>query len=358
MLTPIREAFNRIALWFQETTGLSEAALGRIGWSLFAVFVLWLVRRVVLIGVRRRTEDVRLRYQWRKGTTYAAVVLGAFVLFRVWFEGFGNLATFFGLLSAGVAIALKDPLVNSVAWLFIVGKRPFAAGDRVAIGAFSGDVIDQSLFQFTLLETGTNTGAGQSTGRIIHLPNGRVFTEPVINHTQGFPYVWNELAVLVTFESDWRRAKAHLLEIANRHDEDLSEDAARQVRLAARDYMIFYSKLTPTVYTSVKNSGIELTIRYIVEPRRRRGSEQALWEDILDWLAEEPHIDLAYPTSRVFKNEIEGKVPFGLDARLGQQPPPSRVGADGDGRAGSAPPDQPGGEQNGAGPATEPREQA
>jgi small-conductance mechanosensitive channel len=332
MLTSARAFLDQIGLWLQESTGLSEAALGRLGWSLVALLLLWLVRRVVLVVVRRRTEDVRVRYQWRKGTSYAMVVVGALVLFRVWFDGFGNLATFLGLLSAGVAIALKDPLVNLVAWLFIVGKRPFAAGDRLAIGAFSGDVIDQSLFQFTLLETGTNTGAGQSTGRIIHVPNGQVFTEPVINHTQGFPYVWNELAVLVTFESDWRRMKTKLLEIANRHDEDLSEDAARQVRLAARDYMIFYSKLTPTVYTSVKDSGIELTIRYIVEPRRRRGSEQALWEDILDLLADEPHIDLAYPTSRVFKNEIEGKVPFGLDARLGAQPPPSRVGADGDGR--------------------------
>ena len=337
MLTPVREVLHRIGLWLQETTGLAEATLGRLGWSLLVVAVLWLIRRIVLVGLRRRTEDVRVRYQWRKGTTYAAVILGAFVLFRVWFEGFGNLATFFGLLSAGVAIALKDPLVNTVAWLFIVGKRPFAAGDRVAVGAFSGDVIDQSLFQFTLLETGTNTGAGQSTGRIIHVPNGRVFTEPVVNHTQGFPYVWNELAVLVTFESDWRRAKERLLEIANRHDEDLSEDAARQVRLAARDYMIFYSKLTPTVYTSVKDSGVELTIRYIIEPRRQRGSEQALWEDILDMLASEPHIDLAYPTSRIFKNEIEGKIPFGLDARLGQPAPPPRIGADGDGRTGSAP---------------------
>ena len=335
MIASIREFVHQAGLWLQETTGLGEAALGRLGWTLVAVAALWLIRRIVLVGLRRRTEDVRVRYQWRKGTTYAAVILGAFVLFRVWFDGFGNLATFLGLLSAGVAIALKDPLVNVVAWLFIVGKRPFAAGDRIAVGAFSGDVIDQSLFQFTLLETGTNTGAGQSTGRIIHLPNGRVFTEPVVNHTQGFPYVWNELAVLVTFESDWRRAKEQLFAIANRHDEDLSEDAARQVRLAARDYMIFYSKLTPTVYTSVRDSGIELTIRYIIEPRRRRGSEQALWEDILDMLAAEPHVDLAYPTSRIFKNEIEGKIPFGLDARLGQQPPASRIGANGDGRAGS-----------------------
>ena len=341
MITSIREFVQQAGLWLQETTGLGEAALSRLGWTLVAVAALWLIRRIVLVGLRRRTEDVRVRYQWRKGTTYAAVILGAFVLFRVWFDGFGNLATFLGLLSAGVAIALKDPLVNVVAWLFIVGKRPFAAGDRIAVGAFSGDVIDQSLFQFTLLETGTNTGAGQSTGRIIHLPNGRVFTEPVVNYTQGFPYVWNELAVLVTFESDWRRAKEQLFAIANRHDEDLSEDAARQVRLAARDYMIFYSKLTPTVYTSVKDSGIELTIRYIIEPRRRRGSEQALWEDILDMLAGEPHVDLAYPTSRVFKNEIEGKVPFGLDARLGQQPPPSRIGANGDGRAGSGPVEAP-----------------
>ena len=71
--------------------------------------------------------------------------------------------------------------------------------------------------------------------------------------------------------------------------------------------MIHYSKLTPTVYTSVKESGVLLTIRYLCEPRRRRGSEETIWEDILNAFAAYSDIDFAYPTQRFYDNIREGK---------------------------------------------------
>ncbi len=97
--------------------------------------------------------------------------------------------------------------------------------------------------------------------------------------------------------------------------DDLSEDAERTIRRAARDYFIFYSKLTPTVYTSVVGEGVQLTIRYLVEPRRVRGSEQDVWEAVLDRFAERDDIDLAYPTSRMYLNAQEGKPGAGGPAR-------------------------------------------
>ena len=71
--------------------------------------------------------------------------------------------------------------------------------------------------------------------------------------------------------------------------------------------MIFYTKLTPTVYTSVRESGVLLTIRYLSEPRRRRATEEVIWEEILQAFAECDDIDFAYPTTRLFNNAKEGK---------------------------------------------------
>ena len=89
--------------------------------------------------------------------------------------------------------------------------------------------------------------------------------------------------------------------------DDLSTDAERTIRRAARDYFIFYSKLTPTVYTTVVGEGVQLTLRYLVEPRRVRGSEQDVWEAVLERFAARDDIDLAYPTTRVYLNAREGK---------------------------------------------------
>ena len=299
--------FDGLVEGLHDATGLSRLVALDLFLTAVVVVLLWGLRLLVLALVNRRTRDVRVRYQWRKTTSYAAVVVGALLLLRIWLGALGSLATFFGLLSAGVAIALKDPLSNLAGWLFIVWRRPFAPGDRITVRTHTGDVIDQRVFSFTLLEVGTETGAGQSTGRLVHVPNGWVFTDSLVNATRGFPYVWNELAVVVPFEADWRKAKRVLLALADEHAGTLSEDAERKLRRAAQEYMIFYSKLTPTVYTSVVDFGVQLTVRYLVEPRRRRGSEQQLWEAILDAFAAEPDLDLAYPTSRVFRASEEGK---------------------------------------------------
>ena len=104
-----------------------------------------------------------------------------------------------------------------VGWCFILIRQPFKVGDRIQIGKVAGDVIDIRFFNFQLNEIGNWVDADQSTGRIIHIPNGIVFTEPQANYTAGFQYIWNEIPVLVTFESDWKKAKQLLTDIVNHH---------------------------------------------------------------------------------------------------------------------------------------------
>jgi small-conductance mechanosensitive channel len=325
----IPEALDGVYVWLQEATGLGENTLDHLLSTLGVVLVLGLLRVFLIRLINRRTTDVRSQYQWRKTTSYTIVVIGLLLVARIWIDAFGELGTFLGLLSAGIAISLKDPLTNIAGWGFIVWRRPFGPGDRIEIIGKAGDVIDQRIFQFTLLEIGTATGAGQSTGRIIHIPNGKAFSDPITNYTRGFPYVWNEIPILVTFESAWRDAKQILLAIAQERAEELSPDAERKVRQAAQEFMIFYSKLTPTVYTTVRDSGVELTIRYLVEPRRRRGSEEVLWEAILDAFAERDDIDFAYPTRRTFFNVTEGKPGARAYPDGAQSQSPQRIAGDG-----------------------------
>ena len=299
----IQDALERLAAW----TGLDVDVLWRLAITLAIVVLLGAIRRVVLFFVFRRTDDVRVRYRWRKSATYVSVTLGAFLVGRVWFQGFQSLATYLGLLSAGLAIALQDLVKSFAGWIFILWRTPFGLGDRIQIGEVRGDVIDIRVFQFTLMEIGNWVDADQSTGRIIHVPNGRVFTETLANYTRGFQYLWEEISVVVTFESDWRKAKAILSRIAEEHAAHLSEPAQDALREASRRFMIFYGKLTPIVYTSVVDVGVRLTMRFLSEPRRRRSAQQAVWEAILAAFADCPDIDFAYPTTRFYDNRAEGK---------------------------------------------------
>jgi small-conductance mechanosensitive channel len=266
--------------------------------SILVIIVLWIVNTIIANVIEKKVADLKSKYQWKKTTTYLIVFLGFLIVGRIWFEGIQSLATFLGLLSAGLAIALKDLIMNLAAWIFIIWRKPFVVGNRIQLGENSGDVIDLRPFQFTILEIGNWVKADQSTGRMIHIPNGLVFTQPLINYDYGFKYIWNEIPVLITFESDWQKAKDILHKIADDNALQITSKVEQEIKLTAKRFLIFYNVLTPNVYTSVEDSGVLLTIRYLTDIKKRRSTTEAIWEGILVAFAQHEDINLAYPTFR------------------------------------------------------------
>ena len=293
--------------WLETISGFQGKTLEKILTSLVVILFLWIVRTVVVRILWRRTEDAQVRYRWHKSTMYTAVIIGMVLVSRIWFPAIQSLATLLGLVTAGVAIALQDLIKSMAGWGFILWRKPFAVGDRIEVGKHRGDVIDIRIFKFTLMEIGNWVDADQSTGRVLHLPNSLILSEVIANYSKGFELIWNEIPVLVTFESNWEKAKGILTEIAEKFGTRLTSDAEKRVKEASKRYMIFYTKLTPIVYTAVKDSGVMLTLRYLVEPRQRRGNEQAIWEHILREFSKCDDIDFAYPTQRFYQNALEGK---------------------------------------------------
>lgn len=275
--------------------------------SLIIITVFWLIKMLINKVIQKNITDVKSRYHWRKIINAIIVILVIILVGRLWYQGFESIATFLGLLTAGIAIALKDVLANIAGWIYIISRNPFEVGDRIQIGDHAGDVIDQSLFEFSLLEIGNWVEADQSTGRIIHIPNGKIFTLDLANYDKGFKYIWNEIRVVITFESDWQKAKKILLKIANKKTENITAPVERQIKRAARKFLIYYKHLTPIVYTDVKDHGVQLTIRHLCETRKRRGYTEAIWENILKEFAKHKDIDFAYPTTRYYNNLNEGK---------------------------------------------------
>lgn len=284
-----------------ETIGVSIENQNKLLITLMILILLSVFRLVVLRMVWRNSEEAKVRYQWKRMLSFIIPVVGLLMIGAVWASSFKQLGAYLGLLSAGIAIALKEPLTNIAGWVFILIRKPFVVGDRVELGNNKGDVIDIRFFQFTLLEIGNWVDADQSTGRILHIPNGRVFSETQANYSAGFEYIWNEIKVLVTFESDWAKAKVILEDIIKSYTLDNDIKAKQEIKEASKNYMIYYTHLTPIVYTSVKDSGIQLTIRYLCNPRRRRGTENEIWEAVLIQFEKEKRINLAYPTTRFYR---------------------------------------------------------
>ncbi len=292
---------NQISQLIFETTGISTKTQNEILFSIIIILLLSAIRFIILRLVWRQTKDVKIRYQWNRTLSFIIPFTGIILVGAVWVPAFEQFGAFLGLITAGLAIALKDPITNLAGWLFILIRKPFVLGDRVQVGTHTGDIIDIRLFQFTMLEIGNWIEADQSTGRIIHIPNGKVFLEPQANYSSGFEYIWNEIKVLVTFESNWEKAKTVLEDIINIHTENVDINVEKEILEASKNYMIYYKHLTPIVYTSVKEFGVQLTMRYLCNPRRRRGSENEIWQEVLVQFNNHDDIDFAYPTTRFYK---------------------------------------------------------
>jgi len=290
-----------------ETLGIQTDTVWRIVGTI-VVILLWIgigrLRRRIL---GRTMDDSAARFQMTRVTGYVIGFVALIVIARLWIQGFAGVATYLGLVSAGIAIALQDPVTNLAGWLYILIRRPFRVGDRIQVGASAGDVVDIRPLRFIMLEIGNWVHADQGTGRILHVPNGLVFKNPIANYDEAFGYIWNELEITVTFESDWRTAKKMLEAILKHESDEIDAQVRKRIDDAAHVLHIKFPKVTPVVWTTVAESGVRLTMRYLCRPRARRSSETHIWEQVLDGMAATPNVDFAYPTTRRFDNMNEGK---------------------------------------------------
>jgi small-conductance mechanosensitive channel len=293
--------------WIDDTLGVTPDVQFSVLRSIIAIVVLVAANRLILRYLLPRIEEGSVRYRTRKLVGYVTALVGFIVVGRIWYTGIESFATFLGLVTAGLAIALRDLVASFAAWLFIIWRRPFQVGDRIQVGDVAGDVIDQRIFQFSVMEMQNWVDADQPTGRIVHVPNSKIFTEPQANYTRGLGYIWHEIPVLVTFESNWERAKSLMDEIGHRHADAIDAAARQALYRAQTRFMVANVDLAPRVYTSVDDSGVLLTLRVLTEPRRRRAIVELIWEDILRAFREHDDIDFAYPSVRYYDNRLEGK---------------------------------------------------
>ena len=266
--------------------------------TVLAILLIIILRRSIINLFVIRLENPKVRYNWKRATSYTASFFALIIIGQIWLDGIGSIVTYLGLVSAGIAIALKDPITNITGWIFILWNRPLDPGDRIQLGEHSGDVIDINMFNFTVMEIGNWVDADQNTGRLIHIPNGKIFTEILANYGKGFEYIFNEIPILVTFESDWRKAKNILQEIGKNIGAKSSKAAEKKIQKASKKFLIEEQKVDPEVYTKVADSGVLLTIRYLCIPKYRRDTEHDIWEQILREFDKHQDIDLAYPTIR------------------------------------------------------------
>src|SRR5690606_28360158 len=267
---------GRIDSFFREGPG------DAIAFSLIIIILAYVVTRVLRRLVPRYIEEPERQYRTSKLIGRFAGLAAALAILFVWGSGQGpGIAPILTVIGAGLAIANREVLLSFAAWINIVVRSPYKQGDRIEVNGIQGDVIDIRLLHSTLMEVGGWVKADQSTGRIVHFPNAWIYQYGVFNYTRGFTFIWNEIPFTLTLDSDWQAAREIMVELASETADIVEQQVKHQLRLMSQEYLVHYSILTPFVYVRVTDYGVILTLRYLSEVRKRRGTEHALAVSIL-----------------------------------------------------------------------------
>ena len=206
--------------------------LVRLGVLAMIIAVVFVAGEVWRRAIFRYVHETRRRYQFlllRKIMIWIAV--GVIIAFTFATE-LGSVATFAGLLTAGVAVALQNVILSVAGYFFLIGKYGIRVGDRVQICRCAGEVVDIGLVRLHLLELGGGGTDAQPSGRVVAFSNSVVFqpTSGVFKQIPGTSFVWHEISLTFSPESNYRMIQERIATAVDTALKDHREEMERQMR--------------------------------------------------------------------------------------------------------------------------------
>ncbi len=268
-------------------------------WILFIVFAIGFLRKLL----KRRINDVAIRYKAQKGVEvvgYVLIVLMILLSFTV--ENLGDYTIIIGLFTAGITFTLQELILSIAGSFYIFFVRVYKPGDRIEINGIKGDVIDIDSIYTTLMEMGEWVSSDNYSGRIVKISNAFVFKGPIKNYSMDFPFVWDELNILITYGSDVEMAKKIVLDTASELLFDYTKNSLAKWKEMVERYYIENATLEPTIAVSLTDNWIVLNLRYITDYKLRRMTKQNLYQEIEQVIsASNGKITLASATLQLLK---------------------------------------------------------
>jgi small-conductance mechanosensitive channel len=262
--------------------------------TLAVVAAIYFLFKLVLEKVAiRGIADPKAKYSFRK----AVSIIGYFVIIvavtGIWVQNLQTLAIFYGLIVAGAAVVLQDFLRNFVGGIVIFTVGLYRIGDRVQVGTKYGDVIDIGVFYTTLMEIREWVAGDQPSGRLSIMPNSFVLSNVVNNYTKDHDFIFDEITLYLTPDSDWKKATGIVAEIVRQETGTLTEQARVQIEAIGEKYYLQRKVVEPAIYTSLSSTGIQLSVRYVASVRDRRTIRDAISRDILEEFQGHPGVKVA-----------------------------------------------------------------
>ena len=296
---------------YHEYGQILRSVLLRVATLLIALGLIWIFSELWRRATFRYIKDARRRRQFLvlrrviTGFCMFVVVLLGFV------SDFSSLATYAGLITAGVAVALQTVILSVAAYFFLVGRYGVRVGDRVTVvyngaNSVTGDVVDIGLVRFYLMELAGSGIELKPTGRIIVFPNSVLFqTSPLFKQFPGTEYMWREIGFPMRADSDVPLAEKELLASVNTLYAEYKPVLDRQH--AGLEHSVGMHIEAPKPYARLRliPSGLEVVVSYPVPLRQAAAMDDRMVTAVMDILRNNPSIHLVDGASPELRSTIK-----------------------------------------------------
>lgn len=200
--------------------------------SFFLILALLGIRQALISAVRRKSEVLsRDQRRWMSRIKNTIIIIGFLGIVMIWAPQLQALALSLTAVAVALVVATKEMILCLTGAFMRVTTTPFRVGDWVTVDGISGEVVDINAFSFRIQEVDIEGKSYQTTGRVIEVPNGKLFTSNIENLTFSKKYVFLDIPLTIAHgEISPDILLPKIEEIANEHYKPLAEDARRYNR--------------------------------------------------------------------------------------------------------------------------------
>jgi small-conductance mechanosensitive channel len=274
--------------------------LEKIVYTVVVFGIIYLIFEILLEeAVLKKIKVSTTKYSSKKTLSVLSFTSYALAFLIVWIAETQYILLSLGLIGAAIAFALQDVFKNFAGGIMIFLNGIYHVGDRIEFNERYGDVIDIGILYTTLMEIREWVQGDQVTGRLTMVPNGGILSGTIQNYTRDFDFIWDELTIPITYDSDWKEANSMIIEIARKETLPIVEKAEKTMNQLEGKYYFTKRSIEPSVFITLTDNWISFGVRYVAEVHNRRVLHDKLSRAILEEIGKSDRVKIASATINI-----------------------------------------------------------
>jgi small-conductance mechanosensitive channel len=260
--------------------------------SILLVATLFVTRQMLARAVKRQSSSDFLskdQRRWLSLVKNSTLIIAVFGLILIWAPQLQAVALSLTAVAVALVVATKEMILCLTGAFMRVTATPFRIGDWVTVDSATGEVVDINIFSFRIQEIDIEGKTYRPTGKIIEIPNGKLFTSNVERLTFVKKYVYLDIPVTVPgsdFSPD--EVLSSINAIVEGHYAPFAEEARKYNRNFEKKAGLDIPDPDPVVSLRTTDSGnVIYTVRAFVPTEQAGAFYRAVAKDILGYLYKE-----------------------------------------------------------------------